>query len=116
MVTTIAIVLAFLLLDGLVRVLVIVALAAFEAVEISFWLRMRRRRSITGAEAIVGSTGRAMTNCRPDGTVWVKGQRWKGSSRSGVDAGDDVVVTGVQGIRLEVEPAPRGERAGSSPG
>jgi membrane-bound ClpP family serine protease len=104
-VTTIAIILAAVFLDGVVRIVVIGALALFEVVEITFWWRMRKKRSIVGAEAMVGTKGRALSDCRPDGQVFVKGQRWKANCIEGVDAGEDVVVTALHGLRLDVAPA-----------
>jgi membrane-bound ClpP family serine protease len=100
----IATALAFAFLDSPWRWVVIGLAAAWEGFEIALWLRYRNRRSITGAEAIVGTPGRALTACRPDGQVRVKGQIWKAHCAVGVGAGDDVVVESIDGIRLVVAP------------
>ena len=60
---------------------------------------------MTGQEALVGARGRALTDCRPEGQVRVKGTIWGARSAEGVDAGDDVEVMGAEGIRLRVERA-----------
>ena len=96
--------LSFMFLDPPWRYLVLIPLAAWEAFEIWIWLRWRKVRSITGAEAIVGATGRALTDCRPDGQVRVRGQIWRAHCSEGVDAGTDVVVSSFEGLRLTVVP------------
>jgi membrane protein implicated in regulation of membrane protease activity len=97
--------LAFAFLDPPWRWLAIGSLAAVEALEIMVWLRLRRLRSMTGTEAMVGAKGRALTDCAPDGQVRVKGQIWRARCPDGTAAGDDVVVTKVDGLRLEVRRA-----------
>jgi membrane protein implicated in regulation of membrane protease activity len=97
--------LAFAFLDPPWRWVVIGALAGVEALEILVWLRLRRLRSMTGAEAMAGAKGRALTDCAPDGQVRVKGQIWRARCPGGAAAGDDVVVTKVNGLRLEVRRA-----------
>jgi membrane protein implicated in regulation of membrane protease activity len=109
--------LAFAFLDPPWRWIAIGSLATVEALEIMVWLRLRRLRSMTGAEAMVGAKGRALTDCAPDGQVRVKGQIWRARCPDGAAAGDDMVVTRVDGLRLEVRRAaarpmdPGGRRA-----
>lgn len=103
--TTIGVILAWVLLDGVLRIAVIAALALFEVFEISLWLRWRRKRSITGAEAIVGTRGVAVTDCRPSGQVRVRGQLWKAIAEGDVEATEPIEVVGVEGIRLRVRRA-----------
>jgi membrane-bound serine protease (ClpP class) len=105
MLTVIAVVLAFIFLDWPWRFAVIGPAAAFDLLEIVIWLRQRSKRSITGAESMIGTIGNALTDCRPEGQVKVKGQIWKAHCPEGVEAGDDVAVTGVDGIVLQVERA-----------
>jgi len=85
-------------------------LLVFEVIEISIWLRWRKRRSITGAENIVGEKGLAVTDCRPTGQVRLKGQLWSASCPQGVSSGETVVVTAVRGVRLEVAPEVSAQR------
>ena len=108
--TTIGIILAVIFLDGWVRIAVIGGLLVFEVIEISIWLRWRKRRSITGAETMTGERGIAVTDCRPTGQVRLRGQLWSATCPQGVRSGEPVVVTAVRGVRLEVAPdvsAPR---------
>jgi membrane-bound serine protease (ClpP class) len=96
--------LSFIFLDAPWRWLVVGLLAVIEIAEISLWLKMRSQRSVTGAEGIVGVTGRAINDCKPDGQVRVKGQVWKAYCAAGVSAGDEIVVTGMEGLSLQVSP------------
>ncbi len=99
--------LALTLLDSPERFVVIGALALVELLEVFVWLRWRRVRAMTGAEGIVGARGRAITDCRPEGQVKVKGQLWNARCKEGVAAGQEVVVTGAEGLTLDVADASR---------
>jgi membrane protein implicated in regulation of membrane protease activity len=102
--TTIGIILAVIFLDGWLRIVVIGGLLVFELIEISIWLRWRKRRSITGSDTMVGEKGLAVTDCRPSGQVKLRGQIWSATCPQGVRAGDSVEVTAVRGLKLEVGP------------
>ena len=93
---------AVIFFDGIWRVLIIGAVALIEVVEVGIWLKWRKVRATTGAEGIVGMKGTALTKCRPDGQVRVKGQIWNATCREGADKGDDVVVESLSGLRLTV--------------
>ena len=100
--TTIGVILAVLLLDGIVRWVAIGVLLVFEAFEIAIWLRWRKRRSITGSESLLGMTGVVVSDCRPEGQVNVKGQLWNALCGEGAEAGDRVTITAVEGLKLTV--------------
>lgn len=95
-------VIAVLFLDGVARYVVIGAVALIETAEIALWLRWRRVASTTGIEAMVGMTGVAITDCAPQGEIRVKGQIWKASSNEPVEAGENVRIEAVDGLRLRV--------------
>jgi membrane protein implicated in regulation of membrane protease activity len=63
----------------------------------------RRRRAVTGAEALVGQTAVVATPCRPLGQVRIAGELWAARSESGADPGDEVVVRAVHGLTLLVD-------------
>ncbi len=105
MVFIIGVTLAIIFLDWPWRLLVMIPLALFELLEVMLWLKLRRARSITGAEAMEGMGGVALTNCEPEGQVRVKGQTWEARCRDGVGAGEQITVIRMDGIRLEVERA-----------
>lgn len=92
-------------------VAVLVLGCAAEAVEIVVlrrWSRRLDRRLPPSRDptAMIGETGTAVSACRPDGQVQVRGELWSASCRNGVDAGDSVRVDDVEdGLVLVVSPA-----------
>lgn len=104
MTTIIGATLAILFVDPPWRWLIIAALLLTDVVQIAIWLRWRKKKSITGIETIVGAEGRAMTTLDPDGQVRVRGQVWTAHATERVEVGDDVTVTAVEGLKLEVAP------------
>lgn len=105
MLTAAAIVLAYFFLPSPWGWVVVGIAATIDSVELAIWLRLRKRRALTGAEAMVGVRGRTITVCRPEGRIKVQGQIWKAHCDAGADAGTDVIVTGLQDLVLEVVPA-----------
>jgi membrane-bound serine protease (ClpP class) len=95
---------AIFFLEGVARWALIAAVALLELAEIALWLRWRKVTSSTGVEALVGMTGVALSDCKPEGQVRVKGQIWKARCDQGVGAGDGVTVLAVDGLRLDVAP------------
>jgi membrane-bound serine protease (ClpP class) len=72
--------------------------------EVNFWWRRVRGRKVqTGAEALIGARGKVLSDCRPEGEVWVDGARWKARCAAGADAGDPVTVVARDGLVLTVE-------------
>lgn len=72
------------------------------------WLLVRwsqRRRSVVGAEALNGRVGIVTADCMPEGQVRVAGELWRARCAGGAAAGDEVVVRGLDGLTLLVEPA-----------
>jgi membrane-bound serine protease (ClpP class) len=100
--TVIGATLAILFVDPPWRWVIIGALLATDVVQITVWLRWRKKKSITGIDTIVGAPGRAMTALDPDGQVKVRGQVWTAHSTDPIEVGDDVTVTAVEGLKLEV--------------
>lgn len=104
MTTVIGGVLAILFVDPPWRYVIIGALLLTDVVQIAVWLRWRNKRSITGIESMVGQGGRAVTTLDPEGQVSVRGQLWTAHATERVEVGDDVTVTAVDGLKLEVAP------------
>jgi membrane-bound serine protease (ClpP class) len=101
--TLIGIFVAFAFFEWPWRGLILVGFLLFDALEIWVWLRWRKRKSITGAESLVGKTGKAITDLHPEGQVKVYGQTWKAESMDGTFAADDEVeVVGWEGLTLHV--------------
>ena len=72
---------------------VVAAATVFELAEAGFWVWLsRRRKAVTGAEALPGSRGVVTFACRPEGRVRVAGELWRARCEEGADVGDAVVV------------------------
>ncbi len=80
-------------------IVVVASAAAVEVAEVGFWVWLsRRRKAVTGAEALPGARGVVVAACRPEGQVRVLGELWRARCEEGADPGDEVVVE-----RLEPE-------------
>ena len=66
----------------------------------------RRWRPKTGAEAMVGMRAEVVSPLHPTGQVHVNGELWEARSTADADVGETVVVRGIDGLTLVVEPAP----------
>jgi membrane-bound serine protease (ClpP class) len=68
------------------------------------WRWSRRADPKVGPEALIGATGRAVTDCRPTGTVRVHAEIWNAQCEAGVDGGRRIRVVGQDQLTLIVEP------------
>lgn len=84
----------------------LIALAVIaEILEVWLWMKyLKRHRVATGVEGMIGDRAIVVEPCRPEGTVRLRGEIWSARSADGVEAGQAVTVTGVDGLTLEVEP------------
>lgn len=73
--------------------------------------RARLSTQTIGRGSLVGRTGSALIDFDPDGVIEVGGARWRATAHreANVTKGTEIVVTGVDGLYLEVEPD-HGER------
>ncbi|MGH8946909.1 MAG: NfeD family protein [Acidimicrobiia bacterium] len=71
--------------------------------------RARLSTMTVGRDSMVGLTGKALGDFDPDGLVEVDGGRWRATAHreAGLVEGSEVVVTGVDGLYLEVKSAKR---------
>lgn len=67
--------------------------------------RARLSTETIGRNSLIGETGVALVSFDPDGLVEVGGARWRGTAHreAGIEAGDPIEVTGVDGLYLEVD-------------
>jgi membrane protein implicated in regulation of membrane protease activity len=74
-------------------IVVVAAATVVEVAEVAFWFWLSRRRKIvTGAEALPGARGVVVVPCRPEGQVRMQGELWRARCEEGADVGDEVVV------------------------
>ncbi len=88
---------------GLAAVAVGAALDIAETGLFIWW--SKRRKASVGVDSLVGKMGVAVSELRPEGQVKVNGEIWKARCAGGCEAGAAVVVRGVDGLTLDVEPA-----------
>ncbi len=69
--------------------------------------RARFSTRTIGRDGLIGERGIAVGGFDPDGIVEVKGARWRATAHreAGLTAGSEILVSGVDGMFLEVEPA-----------
>jgi membrane protein implicated in regulation of membrane protease activity len=93
---------------------VVVAFLALElAVSLFTYIMGRRalsKRLDYGPESIIGSEGIVSTPLNPTGYIKVKGELWKASCQYDLKTDDEVVVTGIKGMKLSVVPKDRNNR------
>ena len=103
---------AMLLVEGPpeVRIRLAVALAVslpFAAITVflaTIAFRARENKVLTGREALLDAIGVARTPLAPGGKIFVQGEYWDAVATRPVEAGTRVRVTGIDGLRLTVEP------------
>ena len=101
----IAVLLALFVLPYPWNLIVVIAAAVVDVIETgSFLWWSRRRRAAVGAETLIGKSGVTVGALWPKGQVRVNGELWSARCEGGVDAGTRVVVRGIEGLTLEVEP------------
>ena len=83
-----------------------IPLGVITAFLMSIALRARRNKVVTGVQGLVGEIGVAQTALSPRGKVFVHGEIWNALSSVPVAAGARIVVRNVNGLELEVGPAP----------
>ena len=95
---------AILLVPAPWNVVLVVAAAVFEGLEVWFfrwWTK--RRRPVVGVEALIGETATVTTG----GHVRVAGELWQARSERPLAAGERVVIRAVEpDLTLMVEPEP----------
>jgi membrane protein implicated in regulation of membrane protease activity len=105
LVLILAILLAVLVLEEPWTWIVVLAGATFEVGEATLFVWWsKRRKSVVGAEALIGQRALVAAECRPVGQVRVVGELWQARCDAGADVGDEVIVRALDGLTLVVEP------------
>ena len=82
---------------------VVILVAGFFAFVVQRVVRSYRRQAATGREELMGKTAVVKVALNPEGTVMFKGERWTAVSEKGrVKPGEEVIITGVDGLTLRV--------------
>ena len=72
---------------------------------VSYLVKLRRRGAVSGKDSILGGTGTARESFTGEGKVWLEGESWAAVSKVAIEKNQEVVVTAIDGLTLEVEPA-----------
>jgi membrane-bound serine protease (ClpP class) len=80
----------------------------------SIALKARANKVTTGEQGLVGEIGMTKTALSPTGKVFIHGEIWDATAFTSIEAGQTVVVRGVDGLILQVEPSAAMERVPST--
>ena len=101
----IAILLALFVLPSPWGLVAVLCAAVLEVFEITWGLRLARRRSSVGAHTLVGRQAVVVRALDPVGQVTIDGERWKARCANGAAVGAKVVIERIDGLTLEVRVA-----------
>ena len=74
-----------------------------------FATKSQHRRPVSGMEGLIGAKGVVRTELHPCGSVLIHGEIWNAECEGRIGAGETVVVESVEGLKLNVKPAPHKE-------
>ena len=80
---------------------------------LGFLLKLRRRGAVSGEGSIIGGTAVAMEDFVGDGKVWLEGEAWHARSQVAVTKDEQLIVTRLDGLTLDVEPVTKPEAPAS---
>ena len=106
MLTIVAIILALTVIPspwGWVAVIVAAVIDVVETVFFLWW--SKRRKAAVGAETLVGRRAVVVRALAPRGQVKLDGEVWEARASLELEPGTDVIVTGLDGLLLDVEPS-----------
>ncbi len=72
---------------------------------VSYLVKLRSRGAVSGKGSILGGMGSAMESFSGEGKIWLEGEAWVAHSNVPIEKGQQVVVTAIDGLTLDVEPA-----------
>ncbi|MGA2388109.1 MAG: nodulation protein NfeD [Candidatus Sulfotelmatobacter sp.] len=90
----------------LTALVVSVPLGLITAFLMTIAVKARRNKVVSGAQGLIGETGVAQTDLAPHGKIFVHGELWDAVSSYKVMVGQFVIVRKVDGLVLQVDPAP----------
>lgn len=82
---------------------VVLATALFFVFAATLVIKAHMKKSVTGAEGMIGLKGKATTRIERTGKVFVNGEYWNAVSDEIIDEGSDIIVTAVDGLNLHVK-------------
>ncbi len=67
-------------------------------------VKARRNKIVTGEQGLIGATAVVQTALSPQGKVFIRGELWNAIASTSLPVGQLVVVRGVEGLTLQVDP------------
>jgi membrane protein implicated in regulation of membrane protease activity len=98
----IAILLALFILPSPWGLVVVLCAGVLEVFEITWGIRLARRRSSVGAHTLIGREAVVVRELDPVGQVTIDGERWQARAATGAAVGARVVIERIDGLTLEV--------------
>jgi membrane-bound serine protease (ClpP class) len=90
--------------------------AAFFIWVLSRLLSIRRHQVVTGQEEMIGMQGTVLDDFSANrGRVWLHSESWQAESSTNLARDTNVRVTGINGLRLQVEPVSEHNSKGEAP-
>ena len=71
---------------------------------VSYLVRLRNRGAVSGRESIIGGIGTATESFTGLGHIWLESESWSVHSTVPIEKGQQVRVTAMNGLVLEIEP------------
>jgi len=83
--------------------IVTIMIASLFAFVVNRAIRAHRKQASTGREELIGKRAVVKVAIDPEGTVFLKGERWAAISDEGpIEPGEEVTITGIDGLTLQV--------------
>lgn len=79
-------------------------LAAITVFLLRLAIAAKMRKSVTGAQGMVGEVGVVKSDLSPAGKIFVRGELWDARATENIPVGSRVRVKKIQGLTLDVEP------------
>jgi membrane-bound serine protease (ClpP class) len=81
---------------------VVVVSSAFFLFALTMVVRAHRRRPTTGREGLIGKTGVATTDLKPEGVVEIRGELWSAVAKEEINIGERIQVEELEGMKVRV--------------
>ena len=98
----VSILLALFVLPSPWGLIVVICGALIEIVEITWGLKLARKRSTIGSHTLIGREAVVVRALDPVGQVTIDGERWKARCATGAALNARVVIEKIEGLTLEV--------------
>jgi len=89
-------------------ILMMIALGVYNYVAYRLGKRALARKPMISLD--IGSRGRTTTLISPKGYVRVNGELWQASSNSAIGVGEEIIVVGMEGMTLLINPVEKDDR------